>query len=217
MRRYLRSFGGALVAVLAVSAMAASAAQAVPQFTAEAYPATIDGQQVGAFVLKDSGGEFSCSEGTYTGALEKASSTLTLNAQYASCAWSGLSATIFMNGCSYVFHLKEKTGNDTYKGPFDISCPAGKVIEVNAYTSKSHTVLVCRVTIGSQTGLGPAVFVNITAENDDEIPEATEGLKYTQEGVCTNGEFNTGIIQGAALFTAKNELGEPIGLGVSGE
>ena len=83
--------GLAFVAVLAMSAVTASAAQATPLLEASKYWATIEatGENVGENFHTEAG-TITCKVSHYTGTLSAASSTLTAHPTYTECLAFGL-------------------------------------------------------------------------------------------------------------------------------
>jgi hypothetical protein len=130
-----KALGLALVAVLAMSAVVASAASA--QFTANSYPTTVTATSaLGNDVLTVDGSSTECSV-HYEGTLSEASTTLTVKPTWTNCkAFGFASATMNTNGCDYVFHSG---------GSLDIECPVGKTITLVGGN--------CEVQFGTQTGL----------------------------------------------------------------
>jgi hypothetical protein len=128
MLRNLKTLGLALVAVLAMSAVVASAASAA-NFTAASYPVTYSGSQAATepHVFIADGYETTCKNAEFSGSASAASSTATLTPTYSECTAFGLSATVDMNGCSYTFHLAS-----TSKADADLNCPAGAEVEIVA-------------------------------------------------------------------------------------
>jgi len=138
MIRKFKTLGLAMVAVLAMSAFVASAAQA--QYTASSYPTTAKAtSEVGNDVFTTEGGTVEC-KSEFSGTLSEASSTLTVTPHYTNCkAFGFATATVTMNECNYIFH--RVTGESS---EVTVNCPAGKVITVVAGN--------CEATIGTQAG-----------------------------------------------------------------
>jgi hypothetical protein len=138
MMRKFKTLGLAMVAVLAMSAVVASAASA--QFTANAYPTTGTATSaLGNDVFTVDGSSVECA-GHFEGTLKEASTTLTVTPTYSNCkAFGFASATVAMNGCDYLFH---DVGSNT-AGQVSVHCPAGKNIVITAGN--------CVVDVGTQT------------------------------------------------------------------
>jgi len=108
MHRNGKTFLGVLAVAMALSAMAASAAQAIPEFKASAYPVTVSGAQIGNAVFSQ--GAVVCEKGTYSAFMAETSSTLKVEPQYEKCQSSGYPVTIeaTSTGCYYTLKGKEK-------------------------------------------------------------------------------------------------------------
>lgn len=210
---------GVLIGVLALGAMAASAAQAAPAFWAEAEQALVKGTHIGPVAMTDEG-SITCEEGSYTGSLEGESSTLKLAPTYSKCKSQGWAVTYFWNECGYLLHLKEKTGVSNYKGNFDFSCPAGKVIEAKAYSNEAHTNVICTLTIAPQSGLLSVTYTDFEEAGQEKVEMVfkVEEFAYRQEGsFCANGEFKNGTLEGTVSLEAENIFLEPVGFAIVGE
>ena len=180
MSRKLRILGLAFVAVLASSALVASAAQAVPTFEAESFPVTIHGTNTiekEKFTTEAGTVEcFSSFHGEITKTQhEKEPSTLTAHPTYTECrAFGFLSATVTTTGCNYVFHATEKTSLDNYKAHVDVVCEAGKSIKIVAST--------CSAEVKGQTGLTTAAIkddTTATPKKDTTVTPNVAGIAYT--------------------------------------
>lgn len=178
----LKSIGLALIAVLAMSALAASAAQAVPEFTASAYPATATGSNMaGNETLTTPGGTVQCSShylveeyggGEFTGPTP----TLTIKPSYMECnAFGFLGATINTNGCTFVYHATERVSPGTYRHHIDIVCPSGQKLTITAGT--------CELDVPPQTGLTTATTMNLVSGQETVQPNITGiTMNVTKDG-----------------------------------
>jgi hypothetical protein len=206
----LRKFIPVALAAIALVAVFASAAHA-STFTAEKYPATISGTQVGEHVFSiENNLNVKCQNATFSGTLSAASSTQTINPTYSNCvAFGFLNSTVNFNGCDYLFHAGEEVAVDKHKGTVDIVCPVGKSIVISAGT--------CEVQIGGQAGLGASNIENNTKPLDLTAAGSLTGVKYTKTkdgfgcpfaglGTKTDGGY-----AGTATATAGG-----IGLSISG-
>src|SRR6476646_6791866 len=142
MTRNLKALGLALVAVFAMSAIAASAAQATPTLTSEVSPVTLEGT-AGGFgsgqVLKAFGGEFECEGSSFhTGLTSTPTAEITVEPSYGPLcrtAAQKLPATVTVNGCTYRFYNLKFISAGDYQATVDIVCPSEKVIEVHIYAT----------------------------------------------------------------------------------
>ena len=119
MIRKFKALGLALVAVFAMSAIVASAAQALPNGTLTTFPAgktvIATAEQTGEheFTLTDhetEPGKFAntkCKKATFTGSEGVADGALTIRVTpiYEECTAFGQAATITTTGCHYVIHI----------------------------------------------------------------------------------------------------------------
>jgi hypothetical protein len=199
MIRKFRALGLAFLAVTAFAALSAQAAQAVPQFTAAKYPATIDATATGIeekFVTE--AGAVECETSHFHGELTAASSTLTVRPTYTSCkAFGFLGITINTEGCHYVFHATEKVATDNYRAHVIISCPAGQSIKI--------TFSTCSAEVKDGQSLTTVDLSTNTAAAPDDVtvrPTVT-GIAYTVTndgflcpfsgtGAKTGGKYETG-------------------------
>jgi len=118
----IRHLGLALLAVLAIGALMASAASA-SEFHVESAPDTLFGEQEEENVLTSDFGALSCTEMNFAG--EQSGSTTTsefeLEPSSSGCVQAGIATKVDWNGCKYQF-----TSNQI----MHIKCPVGKLIEV---------------------------------------------------------------------------------------
>jgi hypothetical protein len=147
MVRDLKMLWLAGVCALSLSALPAPAAQAAPEFTASAYPATITGSNfAGSETLTAEGGTVQCDSHFASNSFNAPTSTLTITPGYSNCvAFGFINASYKTEGCTYVLHVTERVSKGVYKHHMDISCPAGKSIKIEAGT--------CKAEIKGQTGL----------------------------------------------------------------
>jgi hypothetical protein len=219
MKQTSKAFLGVLTAALALGAVAASAAQAAPEFSAKEYPAFVKGTHVGPVAMTEFGG-ITCEEGSYEGVLSKLSTTLTLEPKYKKCKSQGWPVTFFWNGCDYLLHLKEKTGVSNYKGNFDFSCAAGKVIEAKAYSNETHTTQICRLTIAPQSGLLTVTYTNFKEGTQKKIEMVfkVEKIVYNQEGTfCPTLKGENALLEGTVKLAGQDAEVNPIDLEIVGE
>ena len=161
MIRNLKTLGLAIVAVLALSAVVASAAGA-SEFTAGSYPATATASSAkGNDDFNTEAGSVQCKAHFHVGSLAAASESVTVTPTYSECqAFGFLSATVHMNGCDYVFYTNEKV---------DLACPKEKSVVITAAT--------CTVAIHAQ---GELSTVDLTPkETDVEAKANVTNIKYT--------------------------------------
>jgi hypothetical protein len=168
----IRKLMPVLLAAVALGAFA-SAAQA-STFTAEKYPATISGAQVGEHVFSvESGLTVKCKSATFSGTLSAASSTITMAPVYKECvAFGFVNSTVNFNSCNYLFHAGEEVAADKHAGSVDIVCPKGGPIVITAGT--------CETQIPAQTGLNTNNIENNTSPKDATASGSLTGITYTK-------------------------------------
>lgn len=164
------------------------------------YSATLQGSTTGLQkFFSTEAGSLECKQSTYHAVLTEASSTVTVTPEYKECSASfGVSATISMEGCTYVFHLVRKVTTDEYLATSDISCPSGKSIKIVAGT--------CKAEVKEQSGREIVDIYNKSGESPKRylsVRPTVTGLTYTvtQDGfLCpfsgtgekTGGEYTSG-------------------------
>jgi hypothetical protein len=176
MLRNLKTLGLALVAVVAMSAVVASAASAVPSFTCAAYPCTVTGSNTaGNETLTTPGGTVQC-DSHFQGTATAASSTLSITPSYdPNCRAFGFFGAVHENGCSYLFHALSQIGAGHYNHSVDVVCPAGKAIVITGGT--------CEVDIPAQTGLSSITTQNLANGTITVVPNISNiTLNVTKDG-----------------------------------
>jgi hypothetical protein len=185
MIRKFKALGLATVAVLAMSAVVASAASA--QFTANSYPTTVTATSaLGNDVLTIDGTSQEC-QSHFQGTFSEETTALTITPIYSGCKFFGFaSGTIAMNGCDYVFHSN---------GSFDVECPAGKVI--------TYTAGNCEAQIGTQTGLKSIILTSNPPHVDARFSITGMTVNVTKDGfLCPltgTGHKTATYSQGSAM------------------
>lgn len=164
MIRKTKALGLAFVAVVAMSAVVASGAQA-SQFTASSYPATGTGEQPAGekHTFTVQGQNVTCSKAHFKGTLTAASETLKVVPEYKECTAFGFGAEVDMNSCYFDFTSGPTSSTPThhYKGSVHIKCTTpGDTITVNAPASNS----LCVVHIPEQTPTKDTVDYEPTLE-----------------------------------------------------
>jgi hypothetical protein len=217
MIRKSKALGLAILSVLAMSVVAASAAQA-SEFHSEEETVVYEGTQVVQHVFKIWDSEtkntvvVTCKVATFTGtnkSATKTTSTATLSANYQNCKLAGLAADVNMGSCSYLFHTAAAANTATV----DVVCTTGSIIKVTS------TVTNCVVEVGPQTGLQHVTFTETGAGSGRDI-DATiavggasgTGVAYTENGSeCPHpGNGTGGEYSGTATIKGfKDEGGSP--------
>ncbi|HWM63046.1 MAG TPA: hypothetical protein VNP96_03555 [Solirubrobacterales bacterium] len=213
MIHFSKTFGLALGVMLAIAATAAPIALAQEgEFTANQYPATVTGEQMGTDVITTTAGSWSCPHTTYHGEVNEPTSSLTVVPSYTGCqAFGFFKFTIDLNGCDLIFKIDETEASDKYFGTTDIACPVNAEIVV--------TSAACVLRFPAQTGLGTMTYTNTTDSEDVEINiSISSELKYTVDHGCATaaaGSYADGSYAGTATVTADDEEGNPTGVSIS--
>lgn len=196
MNHNLKALGLAVVAVLAMSSVVASAAQGEAteaKFTAATYPTTFEGTNTaGSEVLATEGGKMECAV-KVSGTVTEASQTFELHPTYTGCKSFGfLSATVNTEGCNYLYHITTRTGEGKFQAHTDIACPAGQSIKLSSST--------CKIEFKGQTGLTTVYFEN--SSGDLKVLANLGGIAYTVTQDGLGCPFNgTGNKTGGAYVT----------------
>jgi hypothetical protein len=217
----LKILGLALVAVLAFSAIAASAASAQNGKLTSTGPVTLVATEIAGKVtaLTAFGGKVECFGTVITGHkynvtphtfIPSGAETVTLTPDYntdvcfaeETVGGGGHFATITMNECDYVLHLGTTTGvTDQYNVTADIVCPEKKSIIVDVYFSSmpnNENLKVCEITVGPQAGLAGATATDTTT-GDLTVNGTFKKIKSSRSGAgCTTkateeGEFHINV------------------------
>jgi hypothetical protein len=179
MKRNLKALGLAMVAALALSAVAASAAQAATHHvTAGSAPAVVTAKDTVNTVFKITGGEHEveCSTTKYEGTLAVATNTeVTVTPTYSGChvdSIFGPSATVDVNHCAYVLGGETDANGDALA---EVECETANEITITYELFGSSCVV--HVTPGPYRGVH-------YVQNGSKIKvEATvSGIKYHETG-----------------------------------
>ena len=211
-----KAMGLALVAVLAMGALTASAAQAGKIMSDSNTHSTLHGEGTNTHVFKltdQTSLTAKCKKSTFTGAVTEPSTTQRLHPEYSECeAFGFATATITTTGCDYMFHFEDTAppGSSLYDASMSIECEAGKSITIVAGT--------CEVDIGSNHS-GTAVnqgLKTIRAKNgvvitvnDVTLEAELRSIKYivTKDGfLCPldgTGTFVAGDYDGTITLKAE--------------
>ncbi len=190
MTRILKSLGLAFGAVLAMSAVLASAAQAETGFlTAQQFPAIVTGEQQGGATFDIGEPPFrnvTCASSKLDATLFGPTDPVTFTPTYANCASDpGFTpVTITMNGCDYTvgFTRPGTTGTPFTTGTMQawINCPVGQQIEIHVYLdafSHAANVSTCTYDIKPQAPVPAGIYHNTFGAIPDV--DATVNAKFT--------------------------------------
>ena len=234
MIRNLKIHGLALVAVFAMSALAASAASANQAywFTSDGDWTTLSGSQGATLdTFTTDAGTLSCTTATYSGSTSATTTTtMKLAPSYGGCTLKPLPghATIDMNGCEYEFHADgQTTTGGVPNGKFDtettIVCPTTTIAEHLTHditvTVTLGTIVKCTIHIEEQN-LGTGIVLT-NAGGGLSATISFSNIKYTQtegskEGRCTGTPTTSnGSYTGSATISGKNTAAAATTIGAS--
>ncbi len=206
MIRNLKTLGLAVMAMFALTAVAASAAQAV-EFHSEIENTTVTAStEAGSNSVFDAAGaSISCASATFTGTqAAKTSPTLTVTPVYSNCTFLGvLNVPVKTNGCQYTFHAEGGVADVT-----GASC-----------TAITFEAAGCKVEVGKQNGLKEVTYTNLGAGTTREVtvtPHVT-AITYTSSGLgCPKtGTFSDGnYTSGNAIAKGESSKGVQAGVWV---
>ena len=207
MIRNAKVLGLAFVAMLAMSAVVASAASATA-FDAPSGLTKATASQEAEFEHKFTVtfGAITCKTASFVGeANGNGLASIEVTPSYSGCLFAGVSAEVITNGCTY----KLFPG-----GTADVVCPAGKEITV---VSPPAGTVKCTVHVPAQTGLKSVTYTNLGSSPTQEVTIAVNlsGIKYSETegsglGKCpaSNPVTQTGgTYTGKALATGENAAG----------
>jgi hypothetical protein len=237
----LKALGLALVAIFAMSAVAVSAASAQTQghLTSDG-PVTLSITEIGAKgsglnAFTGFGATFECYGSTFsghkTGSLSElipsnaTEGTGTPNYNQKECrlitGGSEFEMTVETNGCDYVLHLGETTGEKMYSVKSDIVCPVGNKMQLGVWAvgaKHESTNRFCTVEIPAQSGLS-GVEIASTASEQPQITGAFIGIKIERHGLCVLDGKGTTSVEGKTHFdltaTGTNKTGNLTGVSVT--
>ena len=207
MSRNLKALGLALLAIVALSAVVSSVAQA-NNVTASKYPTVITGiddqvehGKLVKLVIGNGARSVECTVDTLEATLTAETTAVTTTPTYDECfanTDTKIPATVTMNGCDYVLEATSKT-----TGQATVKCPEGKQIEVHIYENAAkhaENKPLCTYDIKAQPAL-PGV--GIETKN---VGTATEDLTLNLQvkEIKTLSTIGSAIVCGIASGTTGN-------------
>jgi hypothetical protein len=217
MTRTLKALALALVAIFAMSALAASAAQAVPVFWTAEHAKIKISPDTGNDLFVTKFGTATCSEWTAKATLETPNLVLTAeNVEYKNCHTTAMKfpTTVNMNGCQYLFTVLTEEDATHFNGEVHLVCPANKEVIITV-TSAGKTI--CKFLVPEQTWDGVSYLNSETAGVAKIITGTidTKKVKDTYTGtLCGTGAETTAEYRGNFLMHAENLAGKAIDLKV---
>jgi hypothetical protein len=207
MKGKLKISGLILISVLAMSAAAATAAQA-NEFTASEYPAEITGEQLIPYSFTIGPNKVVCEATKITISQVAPLSLVTEEPTFAKCAVGLKPATVTLNGCDFLASVN---------GTKSIKCTAPKVIQVHIYANAAaHAAKedLCEINVAAQEGLGTTTYENKAGSPEDiKATDNISSIAYTiVKGTKANcGANGTATLSGEMTLKAKNSGGVSIG------
>jgi hypothetical protein len=196
----LKAGGLVLIALTAISAVGASAAQA-GEFTANKYPATVTGTQTAKHEFKFQTGNVVCAKATFDGKLEAASETLTITADYKECATPGGGVNVKMNSCDFLLHAGETLEMERVDGSLDVQCnKEGDEIE---FIEPANG---CVIKVPPQNGLNTLVYTNKKMAGDYDLDINITKLLHTQNEKCAEQGVFEGEYLGKSTMKGDEEI-----------
>jgi hypothetical protein len=199
------------LAVVAMSAMAASPAQAAGTFAWDSGTIQLTASAASTQKITTTAGSYECNEISGSASVSGTSaSTLTMtnivykNNGSSSCPLPSFgNATFAGNGCDFLFHAGETEAgtNDSTEGTMDLVCPKSAAVVITAPLG------ACTITIHPQSGLGPVTYLATTAASpkDADFNLAVTNLKYTHSGFgCGSGTGGSGAFTGSITMKGEN-------------
>ncbi len=214
----LKALGLALLAILAMSAVAASVASAEKwDFKSDGEPTKFTGEQIKVGELADvfqiEYGIFACEKITTSGeqVAGTAFTSINLTPVYTNCEriTGGGKATYVMNGCTYTLTAETVVNKET-TGSTSIDCPGGKEVEI---TVTVLGVTACTIRIPAQGPISKVTFTTGAGANKDIHYNAVlSGIKYTETAgtgfaKCTTASKSNGKFESTTTIKGDNKSG----------
>jgi hypothetical protein len=228
MAHKLKALGLCLVAVLAMGAVVASAAQAQSQGTLTSTgPVTLRGVNepepaINAYTAF--GTTTKCPNTVYTGHkvaetphkfIPSGATQITITPHYGVCIGPlNVPTTVDMNGCDYVFDILETTGGgDTYGVRMTIVCPAGKHITDTFFKNAAdHAAFkpFCHHTLTENAAGYLGLHITDLTNGHLTVSGAIEGITIHKTGggiLCPEETTNVGKLDLSINIEGRNEAG----------
>jgi hypothetical protein len=220
MTRNIKALGLALVAVFAMSAVAASSASAL-HFTGGSGITKVHGAQVGLNVFTANGSPVECEEATFSGAVTAATTTeQTVDPAYNKCRFASktVNATVDINGCAFILTIPNAPN---VNNPVHVECPTTGSIVHNGFNNTKVIIVtvpgLCEITIPEQTPTGGGVKYEpgtSGGKKDLTVNANVTGIHYTTHGNCqilsgkaTDFTWTDGSYVGKVTVSGTNNAG----------
>ncbi|HET7120877.1 MAG TPA: hypothetical protein VFI17_06455 [Solirubrobacterales bacterium] len=205
MTRNIKALGLALIAVFAMSAWIASAAQAAPTVTlkdtngATVGTADFTGEETeGKHKFTVDGSSVECANVAFSGTITDGETWTTVTPSYTECtAFGFLGATVSTAGCDYKLMANAENAADTYSGEIEVFCNTGNAITITAggvceAKVNSGTVINTGTTATNITGLSHEHLKlhNVNSEVKTEKTKDGFGCPFNGTGTVNNATYN---------------------------
>ncbi len=211
------------IAALALGSVGAGSAQAVPTFTAGAYPTTLTGSQAESFIYNIDGYEVTCASFSLSGSMTEAETMLVLTPTYATChavnSGNSFGAIIRFNKCFYTVQVTSKKTNGEFShiGTANLECFSNEQVEIEIVGVGGT---LCEYTIAPATGLSEMRYGTMAGTPDDLTAQwLLKKLPYKRRigtvTFCGPANGNAEYI-GNATIRGFNEKGTQVNLEVIG-
>jgi hypothetical protein len=191
--RNIKALGLALVAVFAMSAVIASAAQAEQSYRSSGTPTELSGTQVATNKFHVPGaGTVECTGANFTGTVTgTAVSTLEVHPTYSNCVAFGFAGThITTTGCNYKFDTPVAN-----QAAVHVLCTGTNTIKI---TPTFFGASVCTVEVGSQTPTGVVDLANNAGKTDVLVTSTVTGISHTAgcgASAAADGEYTGSVTE----------------------
>jgi hypothetical protein len=203
--RNLKVFGAVVVAMLALSAVVASAAFA--SYNSESESTSLTGKSTSSQVFKTKFGTIECSAGEFTGSQTgKTASSVRVHPSYTGCKALGFNATVTTTGCDYIFGSTSEVAGTGFGAAAEVTCETGKKIHIVAAGG------LCSVDVGAQANVGNVDFMNESGAVG--VASTANAIAYEGVGGFCSGAGTGGSYEGSVKVTGTSE-GSPTGISVS--
>jgi hypothetical protein len=207
----IKFLGAALIAVMAMGGVVASAASAAEHHFSGTSGDSVTATALAPYVYEHttgSGKNNGCKKVTMEGKVEGTQTALTLTPVFSECVVEEngepqFSMLFEQNGCHFIFTGVTTTGNPTggEHANLRLECPVGQSIKTKMTAFK----LLCS-SIGPQLFQHAVRYENVTAEGKEHIRASitAHGGSSTTEGSCGEGTHNNSLITTELTLSAKH-------------
>lgn len=217
MIRNIKVLGLAFVAVLAMSAVVASAASASKFMSEGDVNVTVKADQIGSHVFSVTGNNITCTTAHFesAGLISSPATTVKVHPTYTGCtAFGFLNSPITTTGCDYILSSGTESSADKFPASLELTCETGKKIIIVAGT--------CEVTVSGPQTFGTGLeFVNTTGASPKDVDlnasSVTVAVNKVKDGfLCPLGGTGagTGSYTGETTVRGYDSGGTQVGVTV---